>query len=214
MGNAGAVLALSTLEKTRKGSAEALLRFQRLLRSFPADSLTVDCGANVGHVTAAMLKAGHRVIAFEPDPMAFSLLQSRFAGNPRVMLHQKAVGSSARKLQLYRTPGANRGIVGQTIGTTLFANSHVEPAEGVFVDVINLPEFLISLPERVALLKLDVEGAEVEILNALLPDKHEHIDNVLVETHERLFPDMAEEIAAHRDFVRRQRLSKFDLDWI
>ena len=36
--------------------------------------LAIDCGANVGHVTAALARTGAEVHAFEPNPQAFSAL--------------------------------------------------------------------------------------------------------------------------------------------
>jgi len=198
----------------RRWRAETILRFRNLVRSLPNGALAIDCGANVGDVTGVLVRDGLCVIAFEPDPLAFERLQGRFGKHPRVTLYQKAVGASAGTLQLYRTPQANAGDISHTISSTLFPHDIVEAAEGVTVEVVDLPAFLRSLDEPVALLKLDVEGAETEIVQALLDGGHEHLQHVLVETHERLIPELADQTRALRERVRREGLSKFDLDWL
>jgi len=47
----------------------------------PANRLVLDIGANIGAVTQAIAHAGHEVIAFEPQPAIFALLQKNFSGS-------------------------------------------------------------------------------------------------------------------------------------
>ena len=198
----------------RRKDAETLLRFRKLVRSLPAGALAVDCGANVGTVTDLLLKAGLRVIAFEPDPDAFRELSAKFGNHPRAILHNKAVGASARTMKLHRTPKARTGDIGQTIGSTLISHALVDADEGIVVEVIDLPKYLLEIGEEVSLLKLDVEGAEAEIVQALLDRGHDHIRTILVETHEGFIPEIAEDLARIRKRVAEERLSKFDLEWV
>jgi hypothetical protein len=61
-----------------------------IFRRLGAGTLAVDCGANVGFVTALVAARGADVYAFEPNPHAFAVLSSTFAANPRVHCLEKA----------------------------------------------------------------------------------------------------------------------------
>ena len=67
----------------------------------PGD-VVIDCGANVGEVSARLVATGATVIAFEPDPYAFEKLSERVAGCDNVTLHQQAVSTEAGTLRLMR----------------------------------------------------------------------------------------------------------------
>jgi len=66
-----------------------------------AGDLAIDCGANVGNVTAALASRGAFVHAFEPNPDAFAVLAGRFRDSPSVVLHPQAVLDRAGRARLY-----------------------------------------------------------------------------------------------------------------
>jgi FkbM family methyltransferase len=198
----------------RRRTSETIISFRRLVRSLPRNSLIVDCGANVGDVTDVFLASGHRVIAFEPDPDAFSRLFNRFGNNKAVALRNEAVGSSERRIKLHRSPAVRHGNIAHTQGTSIFSHSAFYDDEGIEVNVIDLPFFLKGLNEPIALLKLDIEGAELEIIETLLIDGHDHIGYILVETHERMFPMMLDRFIRIRTQIESMGLKKFNLDWV
>ena len=55
----------------------------------PGD-VAIDCGANVGEVSARLLETGADVIAFDPEPWAVERLRERFQNEPRFTLHNAA----------------------------------------------------------------------------------------------------------------------------
>jgi 16S rRNA A1518/A1519 N6-dimethyltransferase RsmA/KsgA/DIM1 with predicted DNA glycosylase/AP lyase activity len=63
-------------------------------------ALAIDCGANVGNVTLALVRRGAEVHAFDPDPDAFEVLRSRVNGVPRMHLHRQAVTDRPGKQRL------------------------------------------------------------------------------------------------------------------
>lgn len=200
--------------KNRRKGAESVLRFRGIVRALPPNSLTIDCGANVGAVTGLIAGAGHRVIAFEPDPHAFATLQKKFADNPSVTLVNKAVGTENTTMQLYRTPQANAGSLLHTMGTTLYPHDMVESEPTQSIEVIDFPAFTKSLGEPIALVKMDIEGAEADILPKFLNGQHDHVGYFFVETHEKMIPSTAEAIRTIRTSISERSLQKFDLDWI
>lgn len=189
----------------------SMYAFRRYLANAPADSLAVDCGANVGEITALMLAAGLRVIAFEPDPICIGQLRARFEGEPRLTLIPKAVGASDRHAPLYRQMADGQPA---TQGSSLIhAEYHVdEPAADV--EVVDLMRFLRELGEPVHVLKLDVEGAEAEILEALFDQNDPPmIGRLFAETHESLNPDLARRLGDIRRRVSALDNPKIDLEW-
>ena len=68
-----------------------------------AGDVVVDCGANVGIVTAHFAARGAIVHAFEQNPYAFKVLKERFAENKNVHCYNQAVGTkeSEKKMKLF-----------------------------------------------------------------------------------------------------------------
>jgi hypothetical protein len=86
----------------------------------------------------------------------------------------------------------------------------------VSVECIDLSEFIFSLGSRVRLVKLDIEGAEIGVINHLIDTGAvELIDLVVVETHEKQMPFLLEQTEELRQRIKNTSLqSKFRLDWI
>ena len=200
--------------KAKTPQRRAAWDFVERIHRLPKGALALDCGANVGTVTKALRRAGLEVHAFEPDPWAQARFRARFAGDPGVTLHPVGVGAEPGRFLLHRTRDFARDPAHATIGSSLFAHGDHGDADAVEVEVIDLLAFIRGLGRRVDLLKLDVEGAEVAILERLLDEGlHRAVGHVYVETHERFSPDLAARTAALRDRIAREGIANVDLDW-
>ena len=186
-----------------------------LVRSLPDDALAVDCGASLGDVTAALARRCARVVAFEPNPVAYELLERRFRRNRHVQVEQAAVGASAGTRRLYLHVDHDADPVGASLGSSLYASKlNVSSGRWVDVDVIDLADFLGALDARVDLLKLDVEGAEVEILERLLETgRLASIGRVVVEMHDSVVPEITERGERLRAALESDAYSHVALDW-
>jgi FkbM family methyltransferase len=132
--------------------------YERLGASLQPDWTVVDIGAGLGDFTVYAARRCPRgmVHAYEPFPGSFALLQEnlRLNGLSNVRAFPNAVGGAgAGPLSLYTTGAA---VQHRTAGAAA-----AEPA--IVVDSVTLAAVLAELP-RCDLLKLDVEGAEYEIL--------------------------------------------------
>ncbi|MRX33235.1 FkbM family methyltransferase [Aminobacter sp. MDW-2] len=186
--------------------------FYKLMKSAPRGGLFVDLGANVGDVTNRALAYGMRVIAFEPDPVARKVLVERFGRNDRVTIIPKAVGASARTAVFYQRPDIAN--VGKTQSSSLLETHEHASGSQIEVEVIDLVQFLRDLREPVSVIKMDIEGAEVECLEALFESGiYRSIGAMLVETHDRLFPQLTPRLDRIRNRITVEQLSHVCLDW-
>ncbi len=131
-------------------------------RWIPAGSLCFDVGANIGDKSDALLAAGLRVVAFEPNPLIHDELRARFAGVPHWTLVPVAVGAAAGLLAL------------QTFrehGRSTFTADGGQDGPGHDTGTIQVP--VVTIDQAIAafgvpyFLKLDVEGWEGEALAGL-----------------------------------------------
>jgi FkbM family methyltransferase len=202
----------------RYARAEGLL--QGVLSMLRPGDVVVDCGANRGDVTAELAATGAEVHAFEPDPYNIAKLSDRFAGAANVHLHASAVGISAGSIRLMRAANWEANPELASVKSTVVAGGqNIAEGDGIDVAQIDFPAFLRNLVAahgRVAFVKMDIEGAELGLLEALLSEKlFDHIQLTVAETHERKFKDLRPRFAALRQAVAAAYpQTRVNLDWI
>ena len=159
--------------------AEVLHEGQYVLESrLPPSPTIIDAGANVG-ISAVWLYALHpgaSLHAFEPEAENFALLDGNLRGLERTWAHRLAVGEHAGTARMHVADhGAMHSLADSEVGGST--------AE---VRVIRLADYLAEAGiDHVDLLKLDVEGFEMEALRGLierLPD----VSVIAGEVHENV----------------------------
>lgn len=204
---------LKTLRaRRRRPATQPFLKAAARLR--PGD-IAIDCGANVGVYTLPMARSGATVHAFEPNPHAFDKLSQAMAGFPDVHLYQKAVAGEAGTVKLYLHEFANDDPVKWSTGSSLLSfKGNVREDTFVDVEAVDFVSFLQRIDGPVALVKMDVEGAEVAILERLLEsDVVDRIGRAFVEVHDRKVPELAERTDRLRAMLRERGLTNIDLNW-
>ena len=177
--------------KRRRG-----LRSPDYYESFIADlrpgDLCIDLGANVGEFTSRFPAKGADVIGFEPDPETFARLSAATAPYDTVTLHQKATGAQADTLMLRRSAKYAADPVRYSVAASLVRDDHkIDADNGVMVEVVDFTAFLTELDRDVRILKIDIEGSEWDLLEALMAAPvSKRIDSIFVETHERFDPSV------------------------
>lgn len=178
--------------------------------------VAIDCGANVGTVTAALARTGAHVHAFEPNPYAYAVLAERFAATPNVELHRQAVLEHAGTTRLHFHVDAAHDPVGASVGSSVLPfKGNVDPETYVEVEAVDLSEFVLRLERPVKVVKIDVEGAECPIVHRLLDTRAiDRIGTVLVELHDRHIPELRGENDVLRRRLAREGLTDRVLtDW-
>jgi FkbM family methyltransferase len=192
-------------------------RSRRRLRSIrlKKGDIAIDCGANTGGITEELARRGATVYAFEPNPHAFSVLTSRFKNHAHIHCIPAGVGGEMSRQKLYFHEHSDNDEVAWSTGSSLFeSKSNVLSEKYCEVDIVDLCQFIESLHDRVRVLKLDVEGAECEVLTKLISTGLIHrIDNVFAETHDHKIPDLAHATNVLRERIDARGLNHVDLNW-
>lgn len=121
--------------------------------------LVVDCGANIGIYSLISAKYANKVIAVEPNPLVYLALQKnvKLNGFSNVRSVNMAVWSSSGKARLYLSSYHEVSTLKyDTMNEYTYGNS-------IEIETITLDQLLTQEPE-INLIKIDVEGAEVEAL--------------------------------------------------
>ena len=199
---------------TRIGNYWRRFKYDRVFKNLSAGELAIDCGANVGRVTEKMARSGVMVYAFEPDPHAFELLRERMAGKPNVVLFNQAVSDHDGTEKIFFNNRYNEDPGKWSTATTLLLDKpNVDVENYTMVEVIDLARFVSKLDRPIGLLKMDIEGEEIKVLNKLIDlGLVQKIRKILVETHER-FPSLKQSTEALRRKIKEHGLKNIDLDW-
>lgn len=124
----------------------------------------IDVGANVGEYSELLLLGGFdQVFAYEPHPAHQTNLDQLGAAFPgRLHVTGKAVGNSPGKVKLLFNSGA---LAHASLSAEVNAIPYVQNTESVEVQVVSLDqEFEKHKWQSIALLKIDTEGFEGEVL--------------------------------------------------
>ena len=185
-----------------------------LARLGPGD-VAIDLGANAGEFTVPMAQTGAEVHAFEPDPHAMTRLRAAVAGKRNVTLHDAAAGGQAGVFRLYRSVSFDRDPDRQSKSSSLLAEKrNVSTGDAIEVQVVDFVAFLERLDRDVALIKMDIEGAEVELLEALMASPlRSRVGRIFVETDGRGLPRLAGRIAALKARAAGMTRPQINWDW-
>jgi len=128
-------------------------------------NIVLDIGANIGFYTlifAKLVGDKGKVIAFEPEPSNFGILKKNVETNgyKNVILVPKAVSDKNGEIKLYLSSFSNAI---PRIHKSDFCDRSIE------IESVRLDDYLktINFQERIDFIKIDVEGAEVKVLEGM-----------------------------------------------
>jgi FkbM family methyltransferase len=163
------------------GVVRAVIGHRESLVEIDRPRIIIDAGGHIG--TSTVVFAAHypeaRVVTLEPDTSNFTLLQQNTAHYPNVLPMQSALWSRDESLQIQNPAAASYSYqvgVNTTNPTTKVPGLSLQ----TLLDQIAAPSC--------DLLKLDIEGAEFEVMRDTPPEIWQRIKVVVIELHERIRP--------------------------
>lgn len=138
--------------------------------------LILDCGSNIGLSIAYFhhRHPGARIVGFEPDPAAFAALSENTAALPNVEVVNAALSREEGETDLWYTPGTDGSLTRSIIAGR-------GGPERRAVRTVRLSDWITG---PVDFLKLDVEGAEHDVLADLVETGAiTHVRRMTVEYH-------------------------------
>lgn len=190
-------------------------QFDYAFRQIKPDHVCIDLGANQGVYTELLARRAGQVFAFEPDPWAFAALRERVGRKQNVTLIEAAAGTSTDAIKLFRNFDFDDDPAAKSLGSSIVPEkTDIDHQDAISVAQIDFVTWLEKQKTDIFLLKVDIEGAEVALLEKLLASPAmDRITWLFVETHEHLVPSMADRIATLRARVSRLPHTKAYLDW-
>jgi FkbM family methyltransferase len=168
-------------------------RAMNFLRHVPGEPAVLDLGGNIGlfSLLAAQTHPAARVYTYEPGPPNYQLFEINCLANSglatRIHLRKEAVAGQTRLAQWLfddKNPG----------GSSLFSKGGVK----FQVQIRAFAEVLGSVSSDIALAKIDIEGAEYELLESTSPQSWNRIQAISLELHD----DPAGKLS-QADFLKR-----------
>jgi len=149
--------------------------------SLPDNPVIVDVGANIDIATFFFVHryAPSRLLAFEPDPDAFSMLRRNITRNgwDRVECHNMALAEKAGQMDLFYDAEHPASLHTSGVMARMPKQSRL----------VQCQPLSTLLPQQVDLLKLDIEGMEWEVFDDLVSTgSMTSIDRMIIEYHHHL----------------------------
>ncbi len=167
--------------------------------------MVFDLGANHGLFAHELIKrVGCRVFAAEP----VSDLRATITRSDKLTLLPLALGGSNGRVRLNVFEGRCASIVPSTAPDDLTLRTEE-------VAVVTLAEFLkLTGTDRVDLMKVDIEGAELDLLEAAAEDELKRIAQITVEFHDFIYPALRSRVENVKERLRSLgfRMIKWSLD--
>ena len=180
---------------------------------FSQETVIFDLGLNRGRFSLAFAPTGATIIGLEPNPYVFQnavKLLSRFRN---VHLLQAAAVAEPGIYKLYFHLSHKKDPIGFSISSSLKSNKTNIDVDH-FHNVLGLDiSTLINCYGKIDLMKIDIEGGEVNLFESLMKNSHK-IEYLLVELHADRISGNEGKILEFRKFVNDKNLDqKWKLDW-
>ncbi len=138
----------------------------------------VDIGANIGCFSLQAAWQGAKVYAVEASAINMALLKENIALNnlqDKIIPTQKAIWKENTTLTFHASP--------KNPGSGSLVYNSVDDSEKV--EAISMNEYIGALPEEnIKILKMDIEGAEFEVLPTVTSNVYKKIEVIIGEYHQ------------------------------
>jgi FkbM family methyltransferase len=192
------------------------LLFYKYISQLDENDVAIDCGANVGEITEKLAHTGAKVYAFEPNQYAFKTLKERVGKYKNVICIPKGVWHMNTSIPLYFHREAENDNEFWSFGSSIVKEKdNVNGTRFETAEIIDLTEFIGKIESTIGLLKIDIEGAECELLEKFINQNlHEKVKITLVETHNSKIPGQKVKTDAIRRLIKERKITNIKLNWL
>ena len=186
------------------------------LNKLNKNDVVIDLGANVGSITEILAKTKSKVYAFEPNTKAFYNLKKNMSKYDNVTLYNYAAGVKNSNIKLYLHKDYNISEDDLTQASSLNLNKeNISRYNYEIVKEINFSKFLSSLNRKIEIIKIDIEGYEIKLINHLLDnDILKNISKIYLETHENKNHLLKDDTLKLKDRIKKEGFEeKFFYGW-
>jgi len=179
-----------------KEELSVLIEYLQNNKSYSNKNIALDIGANIGNHTVFFSKYFSHVKAFEPNNKVFNVLKCNIDNNcNNVEALNIGLADSDGYLDFYQND-TNLG------GSKFTANLNLDPTFRSQVKALDSMDF----PQPIGLIKIDVEGFELEVLKGSVMYLNRDSPMILFELLEENFINSESEVIA---FLKRIGYNKF-----
>jgi len=145
----------------------------------------VDIGANVGHTAIAALKSfpNANLICFEPVKATFSELQTNLAPfHEKVILFNTALSSKSGTASINITTSSGANSIESQAPYHQFFNPTIREYATEEIETVRLDDIYKAFPSKnIDIVKIDVEGHEIELLKGGAEFFSNFVDTIIIE---------------------------------
>jgi FkbM family methyltransferase len=185
---------------------ETIALIERMIRP---GAVFLDIGAHVGQysvIAGSKIGSGH-VHSFEPDPRTFALLRENTQSLPNVQANQLALSDEDGIMRLYFADSGHIGF------NSLQPPKFNATAGSCEVRTQSLDNYILEHGiRRVDFVKMDVEGAELQVLAGATRMLAENRPTMLVEFNPMTLAQFGKTCRDLEDFLRERRFNLFAVD--
>jgi FkbM family methyltransferase len=173
----------------------------------PGDRV-LDIGANIGYFTlisSHLVGPDGKVYSFEASPVIYTMFQKHcwLNGCDNVVLYNKAVSASKGILKFHTGPEDHFGIS---------SLREIDGGRTHQVEAISLNDILSEI-EQIRLVKIDVEGAEHEVLRGMTELIERDRPYIILELTDKFLREMGSSAAQVLEFLQSMRYRTLSIDW-
>ncbi|MBM3229371.1 FkbM family methyltransferase [Candidatus Parvarchaeota archaeon] len=166
----------------------ALMQYNKFYKLREGD-IVFDCGGFHGMYSIYASKqvgSSGKVYCFEPDSQSLKVIEKNINGNgiTNVKVVKKGIWDKTAKLPWSNTIISSIDPNAATLGGTGGGQgASANTAEG-YIDVVSIPEFCLQEGiEKIDFIKMDIEGAEIEVLQSLADYLRQHKVNLAIASY-------------------------------
>lgn len=164
---------------------------RRMAQIYTKSDVVIDLGSHVGKSAIEFSHCVKEVYAYEPNPINFAELSRRTRRYSNIKIFQQAIShENGRTTLYYEDAKPGRFYEGATI---VSGKSNVSYTRHFDVETVSIVDLLTKIDSGSVIIKMDIEGAEYIVLDALLnTGLLEKVRKIYVECHLDRIPELAE----------------------